>query len=207
MSDAPSCCMELLDKLQKWICRTVGPSLAAFLKPLASCRNVASLSLFCSYYFGRCLSELAQLFPLPYSCVKSVLYSDRMHGVSVTIPRCYKNVCVNSFLLHASRLWNALPMKCFPLTYGLNSFKSRINRHLLTVGFILKRFSVCFNHFVLLFFFCNSIPCSGCSACIERMSIKEQLQTEFDITVCNLWFRQGLEFSWLNSLLSWAFSW
>ena len=104
MSDAPSCCMELLDKLQKWICRTVGPSLAAFLKPLASCRNVASLSLFCSYYFGRCLSELAQLFPLSYSCVKSVWYSDRMHGFSVTIPRCYKNVCVNSFLLHASRL-------------------------------------------------------------------------------------------------------
>ena len=32
---APSCCLELLDKLQKRICRTVGPSLAAFLEPLA----------------------------------------------------------------------------------------------------------------------------------------------------------------------------
>ena len=32
---APSCCLEILDKLQKRICRTVGPSLAASLKPLA----------------------------------------------------------------------------------------------------------------------------------------------------------------------------
>ena len=34
---APSCDLELLDKLQKWICRTVGPSLAASLEPLAHC--------------------------------------------------------------------------------------------------------------------------------------------------------------------------
>ena len=64
---APSCYLELLDKLQKRICRTVGPSLAASLEPLAHCRNVASLSLFCRYYFGRCSSELAQLVPLPHS--------------------------------------------------------------------------------------------------------------------------------------------
>ena len=41
-ADAPSCYLELLDKLQKRICRTVGPSLAASLEPLVYCRNVAS---------------------------------------------------------------------------------------------------------------------------------------------------------------------
>ena len=46
---APSCYLELLDKLQKQIGRIVGPSLAAFLEPLAHCRNVASLSLFYRY--------------------------------------------------------------------------------------------------------------------------------------------------------------
>ena len=56
---APSCYLELLDKLQKRICRTVGPSLAACLEPLAHRRNVASLSLFYRYYFSRCSSELA----------------------------------------------------------------------------------------------------------------------------------------------------
>ena len=64
---APSCYLELLDKLQKQICRTVDPSLAASLEPLAHCRNVASSSLFCRYYFGRCFSELVQLVPLPFS--------------------------------------------------------------------------------------------------------------------------------------------
>ena len=43
---APGCFLELWDKLQKWISRTVGPSLAASLEPLAHHRNVASLSLF-----------------------------------------------------------------------------------------------------------------------------------------------------------------
>ena len=45
---ASSCYLELLDKLQKWICRIVGPSLAASLEPLANRQNVASLSLFYS---------------------------------------------------------------------------------------------------------------------------------------------------------------
>ena len=65
-TDAPSCYLELLEKLQKQICKTVAPSLTASLEPLAHCRNVTSLSLFCRYYFGRFSSELAQLIPLPF---------------------------------------------------------------------------------------------------------------------------------------------
>ena len=49
---APSCYLDLLEKLQKRICRVVGPSLAASLEPLAHRQNVASLSLFYRYYFG-----------------------------------------------------------------------------------------------------------------------------------------------------------
>ena len=64
---APSCYLEVLDKLQKRIYRTVGPSLAASLEPLPHRGNVASLSLFYRYYFGRCSSELAQLVPLRFS--------------------------------------------------------------------------------------------------------------------------------------------
>ena len=85
---ASSCHLELLDKLQKRICRTVGPSLAASLEPLTHRRNVASLSLFYRYYFGRCSSELDQLVPLPFSRGRSTRYSDRLHDFSVTIPRC-----------------------------------------------------------------------------------------------------------------------
>ena len=40
----------MLDKLQKRICRSVGPSLAASLEPLAHHRNAATLSFFYKYY-------------------------------------------------------------------------------------------------------------------------------------------------------------
>ena len=130
----PSCYLELLDKLQKQICRTVGPSLAASLEPFAHQCNVARLSLFYRYYFGRCSSELAQLVPLCYSWVRPTGNSNRLHDFSGTIRRCYKNVFVNSFFRYTARLWNSLPIECFLLTYNLNGFKSRINRHLLTVG-------------------------------------------------------------------------
>ena len=64
---APSCYLELLSKLQKWICRTLGPLLATSLEPLVPCRNVTNLSLFYRYYFDRCSSELGELVPLPFS--------------------------------------------------------------------------------------------------------------------------------------------
>ena len=131
---APSCYLELLDKLQKRICRTIGPSLAASLEPLAHRRNVASLSLFYRYYCGRCSSQLVELVSLPYSQGKSNRYSDRLHDFSVTIPRCYKDVYINSFFLRTARLWNSLSIECFPLTYDLSGFNSRINRYLLIVG-------------------------------------------------------------------------
>ena len=112
----------------------VGPSLAPFLEALADCQNVASLSFFYRYQFGRCSSELGQLVPLPFSHGKSTRYFDRLRDFSVTIPRCYKDVYVNSFFPRTARLWNSLPIECFPSTYNLNGSKSRINRHLLNVS-------------------------------------------------------------------------
>ena len=46
---APSCYLELLDKLQKRICRDVGPSFTTSLEPLIHLRNLVSLFLFCRY--------------------------------------------------------------------------------------------------------------------------------------------------------------
>ena len=135
---APSCYLELLDKLQKQIYRTVGPSLAASLEPLTHHQNVASLSLFYRYCFARCSSELAQLIPLPLSCGRSTCYSDRLHDFSITIPKCYKNVY--SFFPRIVRLWNSLSIECFPMTYDLNDFKCRTNKHLLTVGSFWRNF-------------------------------------------------------------------
>ena len=117
---APTCYLELCDKLQKRICRITGPSLAASLEPLAHRRNVTSLSLSYRYYFGRCSSEIVQLVLLPFSRGRSTRYSDRLHDFCITIPRCYRDAYVNSFFRRTARLWNSLPRECFPLTYNLN---------------------------------------------------------------------------------------
>ena len=81
---APSCYLEMLDKLQKQICRTVISSLTVSLEPQGHCQSVASLSLFYRYYSVRCSSELAQLVSLPYSLWSSTIYFHRLH-FSVTI--------------------------------------------------------------------------------------------------------------------------
>ena len=144
---ATSCYLELLDKLQKRICRTVGTSLAASLEPLFHRRNLPLFhrqSLFYRYYFGRCSTELSELVPLPYSRVRSTPYSDRLHGFSATISRCYKGFYVNSFFPRTARLWKFLPIEFFSLTYDLSGLKYRIR-------FFLNRFPVYFNLFVLLF--------------------------------------------------------
>ena len=137
---APICYLEQQDKLQKRTCRNGGPSLATSFETLGHRRNVASLSLFYRYYFGRRSSELAQLVPLSFSQGRSTCYSDRLHDFSVTIPRCYKDVYVNSLFPRTARTWNSLPIECFLLTYNLNGFKYRINRHLLTVASLQRNF-------------------------------------------------------------------
>ena len=95
---APSCYLEMLEKLQKQICLIAGPSLAAFLEQLTHRGNVASLSLFYRYYFGRYFSELAQLVPLTFSRGRYTRYSDRLHDFSVTTPGC---LCEQFLSLHS----------------------------------------------------------------------------------------------------------
>ena len=49
-----NCYLELLDKLQKQICRIVVPSLSASLENLVYPEKVGSFSVFYGCYFGRC---------------------------------------------------------------------------------------------------------------------------------------------------------
>ena len=95
---APSCYLDLLDKLQKWICRTVGPSLAASLEPLTHRGNMTSLSRLCRYCFVRCSSELAQLVPLPFSWRRSTRYSDCMIVLSPFLDVIMMPMSTGSFL-------------------------------------------------------------------------------------------------------------
>ena len=134
-----SCFLELLDELQKWVCRSVSPSLAAFLEPLTHRWNVVVLSLLYKYYSGKCSSELAQLLLLPHSWGSSTRYSDNCMIFLLPfldITRMFRSTI--SFLAQLDS--NSLPMECFTLTYDLNGFKSRIKVHLLIVASFLTDF-------------------------------------------------------------------
>ena len=133
-----------------------GPLVSKYNFQCVMCQGLASaidkrdcsLSLFCKYCFGRCLSDLAELVPLPYSQGRSTHYPDSCMIFPSPFPMSISVV--------------SLPLECFPLTYDPNGFKSRINRNFFICRFFLNRFLACFNLFVLLFSF-NFMPCSGCS--------------------------------------------
>ena len=88
------------------------------------------------FYFGRCLSELAELGTFWWRCT---LYSDVLHDFSVAIPKCYKDIYINSVFPHTARLCY-LPAKCFPLTFDLNDFNCVYAFHLCLLVFLLNPF-------------------------------------------------------------------
>ena len=169
----PSCYLDILDKLQKLIYRTVAPTPAPSLVPLDHQVNVTSWSLFYRYYFGRCLSELGKLVPCYCSCGRSTCYSDRYHNYA-TVSRCYKNVYVNNFFLpHTGKLWNYVPAECFSLIYDhvdtiLNVIKWKVNFDVwfwcnLVKVFIWYFFQISW-HFIILL-------CCKYFSCVETLFI------------------------------------
>ena len=154
---------KVLDKLQKLVCRNVGLSLTASLEPLPWHRNVASLSLFCKYNFGRSLSKHPELVsflilvggPLDIRVGCMIFFAP--------ILRCCKDTDVNSFFLRIDRLSNSLHVECFLLTNYLSGFKSRINGYLLSLCFFNIAIFIAFYLFSSCFSF-NLMHFSGCSS-------------------------------------------
>ena len=100
-------------------------------------------------------------------------------GASLTIfaadCRCYKDVYVNSFFLCTARIWNSLPIEFFSLTYNLNSFKSRINKHLLTVGSLQRDllYPLIFLYFFFLQLHARNSPLAV-HPCMEGIPIQKK---------------------------------
>ena len=122
----------MFGKPQKQVFRTVSPTLAASLEPLALLRNVASQQ----NYFDVHLN-CGRIVSIPYSCRRFTLCSDIFDDFYVLFPRWYNYVYINSFFPRTARLWNSLFAECFPFTYDLKGFQSRVGRHLSSLfGFL-----------------------------------------------------------------------
>ena len=97
---APSCYLELLEKLQKRIYRTIGPSLAASLELLTNRWNVARLSLFYRYYFGKCSSLFSwEVFSLSNTRLKWVKRKSKQREWNMfCIQIMFVLECLNGYL-------------------------------------------------------------------------------------------------------------
>ena len=148
----PSYYLELLDKLQKQIYKTVGPSLAASFESLAHDQNVPTLILFYWYSFDNVFLNWFNWFYFLILVGGLLIISiDCMTFLPpfLDTTRMSLSICQQFLSLHS---WNSLPIECYSLSYDLNGFNSGISsRHLLTVGSCCTSFS------------CNSMPRSGCS--------------------------------------------
>ena len=130
---ASSYYLDMLGKLQKRICRTVGPLHAAsHHRSSSTCSHIK--------YFLQVLLWL--MFIWTGWTDSASLFSWKVHllcwrflDFSATLSRRYKDVYAKRFFPRAVRLWNSLSAECFPLNYDLTSFIFR---------FLLRRIFVCF---------------------------------------------------------------
>ena len=140
------------------------PSLAAPLELLAHCQNVASLSFsIVISLMDVHLNRINWFYLLILAAPPLVVLIGCMIFLSPFLDVIRMSMSTVSFS-RTPRFWYSLHAECFPLTYDLNSFKSRVNRHLFNRHLSKKISSTIF---IFFFFFCNAIPCRGCSALHE----------------------------------------
>ena len=122
--------LSALDRVQRRMRGLVGEELFASLQSLSHRRNVASLSLFYRYFYGKCSDELHLLvppvrdFPIRTRFAKSS--EAHPHFLKIATPRCKFHS--DSFFPRTAAMWNSLPPECFPPEYNLDLFKSRVNK-------------------------------------------------------------------------------
>ena len=120
-----------LDKIHKRAIRLIDDSaLTNSLDSLAHRRNVSALSLYYRYYHGRRSDELKSVIP-PKACfARSTRFADSQRSFAVKLEKCRPTSFANTFVPMTSRNWNSLPASIFPSTYNLQTFKTRVHKHL-----------------------------------------------------------------------------
>ena len=120
----PSCYLDMLYKLLKQICRVVASILAASLKPLGYCRNVASLSLSLGITLvGDTLNWLNWFRFLILLGGSVVILTGCMIFMSLFLDAIWISIDISNFFPPTVRPWFSLPAECFPLTMIIRNGK------------------------------------------------------------------------------------
>ena len=68
------------------------------------------------------------IIPVPLKRVRTTRSSTHPHSFQVSLPNPRTLSHKSSFIPRTCNLWNVLPSSCFPESYNLPSFKSKINK-------------------------------------------------------------------------------
>ena len=119
----------LLNKVQsKAIPLINNPNLTKSLQPLSHRRLVGDLSIFYRYFHGHCSQEIRDIIPVPLRRVRTTRSTAHSHPFQVPLPTSRTLSHKSSFISRTCNLWNVLPSSCFPESYNLPTFKSKINK-------------------------------------------------------------------------------
>ena len=88
----------------------------------------AAWSIVYRYLPGHCSQEIREIIPVPLRRVRTTTNSTHSHPFQVSLPTSRTLSLKSSFIPRTCNLWNALPSSCFPESYNLPSFKSKINK-------------------------------------------------------------------------------
>ena len=124
-----------MDKVQYKAFRLISSSTLTDCLPFLSLRrDVASLSLYYRYYFGRCSVELQSCIPLPLNKPRATRQAFQAHQYAVAISQSRIECFSRSFIPSTSVLWNDLPSEVFADVYNVTKFKFNVNRYFRSIA-------------------------------------------------------------------------
>ena len=124
--------LSILDRLQRRIKGLIGDELFSTLHALSHRRDVASLSLFYRYFYGKCSDELHSLVPPLWNFGRRTRFAVNSHPFFLRIPLSRTKFHADSFFQRTASLWNTLPAETFPADFNLQTFKNNVNKFLLS---------------------------------------------------------------------------
>ena len=119
----------LLDKVQSKAIHLINnPNLTKSLQPLSHHQLVGDLSIFNIYCHGHCSQEIREIIPVLLRHIRTSRSSTHSHPFQVSLPNPQPLFHKSPFIPRTCNLWNVLHSSCFPESYNLPSFKTKINK-------------------------------------------------------------------------------
>ena len=123
--------LDLLDRVQKRAIRLINNTeITDRLDSLQHRRDVADLSIFYKYIYGKCSKEVYEIMPPREKRVRDTRAGTNAHCHAVILETVRTTKFQNDFFTRTAKKWNKMPASAFPLNYNIQSFKTNVHKFL-----------------------------------------------------------------------------